>query len=335
MKRSKLRNTFNKKRSSENWQNYKRQRNICSNILKSTKKTFFETLNTNEITDNRKFWKTVKPFFTDKCKTTNNIILTEKNETLNDNKKISNTFNEYFTNITKGLNLRESTGNINFENEESCKKIKENFGNETFSFETISKKDVLNLIKQLPGNKATVSNDIPVSVLKESVSAYYEKLTDIFNNCIRSGTFPEILKKAKVTPVFKEGDPTSKTDYNPVNTLSNFSKIFEKLIYLQLNNCMQNKLSVYLTGFLKNYGTTHALLKMIETWKTKLNMGHKVGVIYMDLSKAFESLNHELLIAKLRCYGLDQHAVELFRSYLSNHYHCCKIHNTLGDWRKL
>ena len=78
MKRSKLRNTFNKKRSSENWQNYKRQRNICSNILKSTKKTFFETLNTNEITDNRKFWKTVKLFFTDKCKTTNNIILTEK-----------------------------------------------------------------------------------------------------------------------------------------------------------------------------------------------------------------------------------------------------------------
>ena len=247
---------------------------MTSNILKSTKKTFFETLNITEITDNRKFWKTVKPFFTDKCKTTNNIILTEKNETLNDNKKISNTFNEYFTNITKGLNLRESTGNINFENEESCKKIKENFGKET-----ISKKDVLNLIEQLPGNKATVSNDIPVSVLKESVSAYYEKLTDIFNNCIRSGTFPEILKKSEVTPVFKKGDPTSKTDYRPVSTLSNFSKIFEKLIYLQLNNYMQNKFSIYLTGFRKNHGTQHALLKMTETWKTKLNMGHKVGVI--------------------------------------------------------
>ena len=181
MKRSKLRNTFNKKRSSKNWENYKRQRNICPIILKSTKKTFFETLNINEIIGNWKFWKIVKAFFTDKCKNTNNIILTEKNKTLYDNKKISNTLNEYFTNITKGLNLRETTGNINFENEKSCKKIKENFGNETFSFETISKKDVLNLIKQLPGNKATVSNDIPVSVLKESVSAYYEKLTDILN----------------------------------------------------------------------------------------------------------------------------------------------------------
>ena len=64
-------------------------------------------------------------------------------------------------------------------------------------------------------------------------------------------------------------------------------------------------------------------------------MGHKVGVIYMDLSKTFESLNHELLIAKLKFYRLDQHAVEFFRNYLSNRYQSCKINNTLGDWRKI
>ena len=98
---------------------------------------------------------------------------------------------------------------------------------------------------------------------------------------------------------------------------------------------MQNKFSIYITGFWKNQGTQHALLRMIETWKTKLKMGHKVGVIYMDLSKAFASLNHELLIAKLKCYGLDQNAVEFFRSYLSNRYQCCKINNTLEDWRKI
>ena len=95
---------------------------------------------------------------------------------------------------------------------------------------------------------------------------------------------------------------------------------------------MQNNFSVYLRGFRKNHGTQYALLKMIETWKTKLNVA---GVIYMDLSKAFDSLNHELLIAKLKCYGLDQNAVEFFRSYLSNRYQCCKTNNTLGDWRKI
>ena len=92
------------------------------------------------------------------------------------------------------------------------------------------------MIKDLPGNKATVSNDIPVSVLKESVYAYYEKLTDIFNNCKRSSTFPEILKKSDITSAFKKVDPISKADYRPVSTLSNFSKFFEKLIYLKLNN---------------------------------------------------------------------------------------------------
>ena len=98
---------------------------------------------------------------------------------------------------------------------------------------------------------------------------------------------------------------------------------------------MQNKFPIYSAGFRKNHGTQHALLKMTETLEIKLNMGHKLGVIYMDLSKAFDSLNHELLITKLRCYGLDQNAAEFFKSYLSNRYQCCKINNTLGDWRKI
>ena len=81
MKQSKLRNTFNKKIScGKEWQNYRPQRSICPNILKSTKKTFFGNLNINEKTDNRKFWKGAMPFFTDKCKTSNNIILIGKDE---------------------------------------------------------------------------------------------------------------------------------------------------------------------------------------------------------------------------------------------------------------
>ena len=138
------------------------------------------------------------------------------------------------------------------------------------------------MTKELPGNKANVSNDIPVSLLKKSISTFYEKITDLFNNCIRSGTFPEILKEAEVAPVFKKGDPASKTDYRPVSILSNFSKLFKKIIFLQLNHYMQNKFSIYLTSFRKNHNTHHVLLKMIETWKTKLNMSHKVGLIYTD-----------------------------------------------------
>ena len=96
--------------------------------------------------------------------------------------------------------------------------------------------------------------------------------------------------------------------------------MFEKLISLKLNNHKQNKFSVYLTGFWKNHGTQHVLLKMMETWKTKPNKGRKVGVIYIDLYKTFGSLNHELLITKLKNYRLGQNAIELFRNNLKNCY---------------
>ena len=76
MKRSKLRNKFNKERNIENWSEYKCQRNLCSNLLKQSKKRHFNSLNVNDVTENKKFWKTIKPFFTEKSKTTTNIILT-------------------------------------------------------------------------------------------------------------------------------------------------------------------------------------------------------------------------------------------------------------------
>ena len=98
--------------------------------------------------------------------------------------------------------------------------------------------------------------------------------------------FQKYLKKSEVTPVLQKVISHQKADHRPVSTLSNFSNIFEKFIYLQLNNYMQSKFSVYLTGFRKNHDTQHALLKVVETWKAKLNMSHKVGVIYMKLSKA-------------------------------------------------
>ena len=76
--------------------------------------------------------------------------------------------------------------------------------------------------------------------------------------------------------------------------LSNFAKIFENIVYLQLNDYMENKFSKYITGFRKNHNTQISLLRMIEFWKAKLNNGSKVGVIIMDLSKAFDSLNYDL-----------------------------------------
>ena len=125
-KRSKLRETFNKKLSSENWRNYKWQRNICCKLPKSTKKTFFGNLNIREITDNIKFWKTLQPFFSDKCKS-NNILYQQKKLKLS---SITKKFPASSTSITiilksyQMLKSCERTGKLSFENEESCNESK-------------------------------------------------------------------------------------------------------------------------------------------------------------------------------------------------------------------
>ena len=93
---------------------------------------------------------------------------------------------------------------------------------------------------------------------------YSDKLTNIFNECLINGKFPDILKTADVTPIFKKGNDHEKENYRPVSMLSNFLKVFEKLLFEQINDHMQCKFSKHLTGFRKTYSTQNALLVMIE-----------------------------------------------------------------------
>ena len=107
MMRLKLRNKFNKSPTCVNLQNYRKQRNKCTKVLRKAKQQYFNNLNSKSITDTKKFWKTVKPLFSNKSKTANTIILHENNRIIKDNKKISHTLNKYFTNLTKTLKLKK------------------------------------------------------------------------------------------------------------------------------------------------------------------------------------------------------------------------------------
>ena len=142
-----------------------------------------------------------------------------------------------------------------FENEESCWLIKGHFGNGSFWFKPVSNNDIISAIKKLPPNKASVSNDIPISVMKQFANCYCEKLTNILNDCLKENRFPNLRKVAEISPVFKKLDNTSKDNYRPISTLSNFAKLFESIIYSQLNDCMENKFSKYLTAFRKSRNT--------------------------------------------------------------------------------
>ena len=117
---------------------------------------------------------------------------------------------------------------------------------ETGIFKPVSKKDVIDAIKKLPLNKASISNDIPVSVMKQFENCYCEKLTNILNDCRKENRLPNLMKVAEISPAFKKLDNTSKDNYRTISTLSNFAKLFD---------CMENKFSKYLTAFCKSRNT--------------------------------------------------------------------------------
>ena len=118
----------------------------------------------------------------------------------------------------------------------------------------------------------------------------------------------------------KKEDSPNKENYRPVIILPHLSKVFQRILYKQMNSFMKNKFSSYLCELRKNHNAQYSLLKMIENWKKQLDNGEKVGVIFMDLSKAFDTINHSLLLAKLKAYGFSNQALRLLQSYLCNRF---------------
>ena len=156
-----------------------------------------------------------------------------------------------------------------------------------------------------------------------------KEITFIINGCIEKGIFPNDLKLADVSPIFKQ------EDHRPVSILPHMSKVFERILYKQIDTFMTTKFSPYLCGFRKNHNAQYSLLKMIETWKKHLDKGEKIGVILMDLSRAFDTINHSLLLAKLDVYGFSRTSLKLMQNYLCNRQQRISINGSFSDWTEV
>ena len=166
MLQSKLKTKFNKERNHINWCNYKRQRNRCLSILQKTKKEYFNSLNIKEVSDNKLFWKKVKPFFSDKGSNSSKITLVEENSIISDEEEIANIMNNYFINVTKTLNFKKQLGfgrsGVNeFENRVSIEMVHEKYSEilpESFKFQRVSNNEVKKEIENLDTKKIINKN---------------------------------------------------------------------------------------------------------------------------------------------------------------------------------
>ena len=127
----------------------------------------------------------------------------------------------------------------------------------------------------------------------------------------------------------------NKENYRPISLLSHTSKVFERILNNQLNDFMKDKLSNILTGFRKGRKAQHSLLIMIEKWKRALDENMEVGAVFMDLSKALDTLNHRRLLAKLKAYGLQPTALKQMENYLTGRFQRTKVNNSYSSWSEI
>ncbi len=178
--------------------------------------------------------------------------------------------------------------------------------------------------------------NIPTKQLKLVGDIIVEPLMQIWNNeVIENKKFPNKLKYADITPIFKKLECILVDNYRPVSILPVVSKIFERIMQKQMNIFVENRLSPYLCGYRKGYNAQYALTAMIEKWKKSLDNKGIGGAILMDLSKVFDTINHELLIAKLEAYGFDESALAIILSYLSDRRQRTKINTSFSTWLEL
>ena len=183
---------------------------------------------------------------------------------------------------------------------------------EKLSFQPVSLKDVQNVIKNIPSNKAS-GGDIPIQILWQSGFTY-----QILTDCINDGVFLDSFKIANITPAHKKDEPTDKENDRIVSVLPLLSKVFEKLLDNQLCEYLDKYLNILLCGFRKLHFTQHALFKLLQAWQEALCKSVFIGTILMDLPKAYEYLPHDLLVANFEYYGIDKTGLSLIHNYLSN-----------------
>ena len=336
-----FRRKYNKHKTNAAWQCYRKQRNLVTKLKRNAIKTYFNNKCNNQTSNNKQFWDTVKPFLTNKSNRTNQISLLENDKVISDTNEVCNILNNYFINIASNIpvpldiNSLTTQGVIDaYSNHPSIKCIRNNVTSQNnFSFQTVSSSQIKQKIKCLKTNKASGYDMLPAKLIKLASETLSVSLMPIINNSLKQNIFPTDLKPAIVSPVYKKNDNMLKKNYRPISILTSLSKIFEGIVCDQMMTYFDKILSPLLSAYRKKFSCHNVLIHCIEQWRKALDEGQIVATVLMDLSKAFDSLPHGLLLAKLNSYGVSMEACDFIRSYLGNRPQQVKIGQYKSSWK--
>ena len=207
--------------------------------------------------------------------------------------------------------------------------------NATFSFKSCSPNEVRKLLEKLDTKKSTGFDNLPSRMLKIAAGVLAPSLAFLFNQSVSSGIVPTEWKLARVTPIFKKGKRQDVNNYRPISIIPAVAKVFERIIYDQFFKYLNdNDLLVNCqSGFRSLHSTLTSLLEASNSWSVNIDNGLINGVIFIDLKKAFDTIDHKILLRKLASYGIDHRALKWFDSYLSDRQQKCVVNGELSGAR--
>ena len=285
-------------------------------------------------------------FLSDKVSGKDEIRLRENTKLVKTDIETSDVLNNFFSNIVQNLDISRYSNDkpyVNYINDSNLKALLKNRKHPTivtirkryknkdsFSFLEVKKKEIEMEILNLDANKASQKSDIPIKVVKDNVDIICDFVCASFNSSVKTAKFHGNLNPADITPLYKKGQKDIKGNYRPMSILLNFSKISEKCIFKQISHFLK-----YQCGSRKGFSAQHCLLAMLKKWKRSIDNGKTFSALMTGISKAFYSLGHKLLIAKVNAHGFSLTALKPIHDYLSNRKQLTKINSSYSSWHEI
>ncbi|PFX22149.1 RNA-directed DNA polymerase from mobile element jockey [Stylophora pistillata] len=255
----------------------------------------------------------------------------ENERVITDSLMVAEMFNNYFCEVSRSDG--DSKEMVEFVDHPSVKVIAEKTCDDVFDLVPVDVGYIRKILDTLDPRKAVGCDKISQRLLRLSSPVIAEPVTRLINYFITNRQWPIVWKSSDVVPVFKKESMTDKTCYRPVSVLTSLSKLYEKVLFDQIYEAFHWRLSPNLSGFLKGHSCCTALLKLTEDWRACLDRREAVAAVAIDLSKAFDSVCHPLLLAKLKAYGFTHDALETMTAYLTGRRQRVKLDGVYSSWR--
>ena len=295
---------------------YKLYRNRICTLTRLSKKNYFHAFFSDNLNNMKNTWNGINSLINNKrkkSKVVSSLKHLYDNSTTKDPLKMSNIFNRYFTSVGHNLATQVPRSSHRF-----TEYLSLNNNSGSFFLDPVSPDDIEREIWYIPKNKAYGLYSCPIRILSCAKHIVSGPLADIFNMSVQKGVFQSKLKEAKVIPVCKSDDEREPGNYRPISLLSIFNRIFEKLMYHRLKSFLDKNNILFKSqyGFHEKHSTQHTILDTVNVIQNNMDLKLFTCGIFIDLKKAFDTVDHAILLQKLDHYGIRGTMNGWFSSYL-------------------